>query len=901
MQEKLELAKALAKNEPAKALEIYKELLAQNQQNAAVYAGIAELLLADNQHQNASEYFTKAIELIEQNELLSTENCAVLADLENKLAFCLNDAHLKAFRLTKSMIFSLISSNASTHIARSLNASGDESFSLIAAGDEYLISYINALKKEQNCASIAHSFLQNAKEFLEVLNKPFCALACSLLGFWLTPPQCQKNALIFLSLIFLELGARDVARLSLKTALEENSALDENSATPQNYPDFLALALRLQAAFALQDGGADAAFDILEPVFSLEQNFKNHLSKANIFLAKKDFLSVKKELELAKTTSQNSQNPKNSLAQITAFESFVAFNEGDLLGAKNLSLEALKIKPNLRIALLTLSLVAIKTNDDKLNIFACKELLKLNPYNESAWINLSGTLHKISMCDESIEIANKALCFYPKSTGLLSNLATAYHQNKQIEKAISLYEKVLEIDPNMSNIFSNLSGIAADANDWQKALEYTNKALQISPKNITMLSNKAKILIELQTPPEQIEKIADEIDSIKKDLSYELRGYLAKKLFKYNQALKYYKKAFEMDSNNTSLLKSIGGIYKELSDFENFELCYKEYLKTHPNDAQAYSHLAFTSHYIYGKDEKELFTYAKNYGKIIESRTPYRYNTFAPKKGRLKVGFCSGDFKKHPVGYFIEGLMSLLDKSKFELFAYTTNAKEDELTARLKPHFEHYKSIYNKSAEHCAKLIHDDGINILFDLSGHTGGNVLPAFAYKPAPVQVTWLGYFATTGLNAIDYIVADPFICPPSESEVMVERIWNLPNCYLNYSLRADYFTDELLQIDIVMPCDKNVYFTFGSFSNLSKMKEHVVALWSKILKAVPNSKLFLKYRQLNYDEQKEHFCRRLLYLRANMREYIKDKPVFNTASFARDVEAMRMWSEFISRIPK
>ena len=1003
MQEKLELAKALAKNEPAKALEIYKELLAQNQQNAAVYAGIAELLLADNQHQNASEYFTKAIELIEQNELLSTENCAVLADLENKLAFCLNDAHLKAFRLTKSMIFSLISSNASTHIARSLNASGDESFSLIAARDEYLISYINALKKEQNCASIAHSFLQNAKEFLEVLNKPFCALACSLLSFWLTPPQCQKNALIFLSLIFLELGASDVARLSLKTALDKNAALDENTATPQNYPDFLALALRLQAAFALQDGGADAALGILEPVFSLEQNFKNHLSKANIFLVKKDFLSAKNELELAKIASQNSQNPKNSLAQITAFESFVAFNEGDLLGAKNLSLEALKIKPNLRIALLTLSLVAIKTNDDKLNIFACKELLKLNPYNESAWINLSGTLHKISMCDESIEIANKALCFYPKSTGLLSNLATAYHQNKQIEKAISLYEKVLEIDPNMSNIFSNLSRIAADANDWQKALEYTNKALQISPKNITMLSNKAKILIELQTPPEQIEKIADEIDSIKKDLSCELRGYLAKKLGKYNQALKYYKKAFEADSNNTSLLKSIGGIYKELSDFENFELCYKEYLKTHPNDAQAYSHLAFTSHYIYGKDEKELFTYAKNYGKIVESRTPYRYSAFAPKKGRLKVGFCSGDFKNHPVGYFIDSVIPLLDKSKFELFAYTTNAKEDELTARLKPHFEHYKSIYNKSPEHCAKLIHDDEINILIDLSGHIALNALETFAYKPAPVQASWIGYWASTGLEAMDYVVGDPIVSPPSEAEVMVERIWNLPKCFYHFSLPPDASSNELLAINPEPPCVKNGFITFGSFNNLSKMNEHVVALWSKILKAVPNSKLFLKYRQLNDDEQKEHFCRwfgkygvsadrlilegqspryellnaynrvdlaldpfpfhgttttaesvmmgvgvltlkgysyltrigetsminsglaefiandeneyfskaisiskdieKLSYLRANMREYIKDKPVFDTAKFAKDVEAMLegMWSEFISRIPK
>ena len=128
-------------------------------------------------------------------------------------------------------------------------------------------------------------------------------------------------------------------------------------------------------------------------------------------------------------------------------------------------------------------------------------------------------------------------------------------------------------------------------------------------------------------------------------------------------------------------------------------------------------------------------------------------------------------------------------------------------------------------------------------------------------------------------------------------------MPNCYLNCSLRADYFTNELLQIDRVMSCDKNVYFTFGSFNNLSKMNEHVVALWSKILKAVPNSKLFLKYRQLNDDEQKEHFCRRLSYLRANMREYIKDKPVFDTAKFAKDVEAMLegMWSEFISRIPK
>ena len=211
------------------------------------------------------------------------------------------------------------------------------------------------------------------------------------------------------------------------------------------------------------------------------------------------------------------------------------------------------------------------------------------------------------------------------------------------------------------------------------------------------------------------------------------------------------------------------------------------------------------------------------------------------KPQRLRIGLVSGDLRNHPVGYFIESLLTQLNPSSVELFAYPTHFIEDELTARIKPHFASWTPLFNKSDQKAARLIHNDGVHILIDLSGHTDHNRLPVFAWKPAPIQISWLGYWATTGVPEIDYLLGDPYVTPYDEANHFTEKIWQLPECI--YCL-----TEPTVALEVEpLPALSTGTITFGCFNNLAKMTNEVVALRAKILKAVPGSKLFLKAKRL------------------------------------------------------
>ena len=134
-----------------------------------------------------------------------------------------------------------------------------------------------------------------------------------------------------------------------------------------------------------------------------------------------------------------------------------------------------------------------------------------------------------------------------------------------------------------------------------------------------------------------------------------------------------------------------------------------------------------------------------------------------PRPKRLRVGLVSGDLHNHPVGYFLESVLSQIDSSRMELIAYPSDHKVDELTVRITPYFSAWKSLAGLSDKADADLIHGDGIHVLLDCSGHTGKNRLPMFAWKPAPVQVSWPGYFASTGVAEMDYLLGDPHVHRP------------------------------------------------------------------------------------------------------------------------------------------
>ena len=212
-----------------------------------------------------------------------------------------------------------------------------------------------------------------------------------------------------------------------------------------------------------------------------------------------------------------------------------------------------------------------------------------------------------------------------------------------------------------------------------------------------------------------------------------------------------------------------------------------------------------------------------------------------PSQNDCVLVWCLGISGSTQSGYFLEGVLAQIDPARIELIAYPTHDVEDELTDRIRPHFKDWKPLVGKSDEEAARLIQADGVHILLDLAGHTEHNRLPVFAWKPAPVQASWLGYFATTGVAEMDYLLADKISVPEDQQEQFTESIWYLPDTRL-------CFTVPKINLPVApLPALSKGMITFGCFQNLSKISDDVLAVWSAILAALPNARMRMQCKQL------------------------------------------------------
>jgi len=281
----------------------------------------------------------------------------------------------------------------------------------------------------------------------------------------------------------------------------------------------------------------------------------------------------------------------------------------------------------------------------------------------------------------------------------------------------------------------------------------------------------------------------------------------------------------------------------ELNRLEEAELSFREALKFRPNHLAARSNLLFSLNYRSTLSPVDSLEEAKRYGQIVAQPIENQLSASSMRKARrpMRIGFVSGDLRQHPVGYFLENILKNINKKLMSLHAYVSDPGEDELTLRIKTCFDSWNSIASQNDERAAKTIHGHDLDVLIDLSGHSARNRLPLFAYKPAPIQCTWLGYFSTTGLAAIDYMIADPYVVPADEEEFYAEKVIRLPESYL-------CFTPPSYDINPgPLPAEQNGYITFGCFNNLSKLSDQVIGLWSQLLRERPTAKLFLKAKQL------------------------------------------------------
>ncbi|MDI1299324.1 tetratricopeptide repeat protein [Methylotenera sp.] len=432
-----------------------------------------------------------------------------------------------------------------------------------------------------------------------------------------------------------------------------------------------------------------------------------------------------------------------------------------------------------------------------------RAVLSITPENVDIYIKLASLLKSIGNSAESADCFAKALSINSLLEDAQNDLGLALADQGRFFEAEICYQNAIKIAPNFWKAHNNLGLTLHSLARFKEAEAAFEKAVELNPNEALIYSNLSLPLVA--------------------------QGQIKK-------AEVYLKKAIEINPTYVNAYINLGTNYLGQGFAQEAEFAFLEALRFDQNSTKARSNLLFTLNYSGGHTAEYRLQQARQYGKTVDEKVNFVFTSWLQVSDvrRLRIGLVSGDLRQHPVAYFLENWAKYIDSSRFELIAYTTDSREDEVTTRLKPHFSGWRSLVGLNDVAAAELIHSNAIHILIDLSGHTAENRLPVFSYRPAPIQVSWLGYFATTGITSLDYFIADEVGVPEESKKHFVEKIKYVANTRL-------CFTPPSSLIDISpLPALTNGYITFASFQTLVKASGDVLALWAGVMQAVPNSKL-------------------------------------------------------------
>jgi len=320
---------------------------------------------------------------------------------------------------------------------------------------------------------------------------------------------------------------------------------------------------------------------------------------------------------------------------------------------------------------------------------------------------------------------------------------------------------------------------------------------------------------------------------------YNLGLHLAE-LRHYTESLESLTRASALMPTEPRIHNALGFVLNKQGRNAEAIACFRRALRLEPGFVTAHDNLVYYLHFEFDCSPEAMYREHHEWNKrhAIHLRPPGQYHNVPDPARRLRVGYVSADFRVHSVARFLEPLLSAHDRNTVEVYCYANSKRTDHVTARLAAHAAHWRDICDLDDDALAQLIRSDQIDILIDLGGHTANNRLGMFARKPAPLQISWLGYPDTTGLTGIDYRITDSWTDPPGQTEAWhSEILLRLPHGFLCYRPPADCGPVTQPPVTTGKP------LTFGSFNALPKTTRRVVALWSSILTALPDARLILK----------------------------------------------------------
>jgi predicted O-linked N-acetylglucosamine transferase (SPINDLY family) len=322
--------------------------------------------------------------------------------------------------------------------------------------------------------------------------------------------------------------------------------------------------------------------------------------------------------------------------------------------------------------------------------------------------------------------------------------------------------------------------------------------------------------------------------------AYNNLGMVCRSQDELGQAVSCYRRAIALDPQLAESYNNLGTLLKDLGQVDEALASYRRTLELRPDWAVTHSNLLFTRHYCPGVTRQELAAahaeFEQRHAAPFRSRWPLHANSREAERP-LRVGFVSFDLARHPVGLFLVRVLESLDRSQCQAVCYSTRRGGDDITARFQAAAAVWRDAYRLSDDQLAEQIRADQIDILFDLAGHTAKNRLLVFARKPAPIQISWAGYVDTTGLAAMDYLLADRYEIPPEAEGDYRERVLRMPHGYVTFDPPSEAPPVGPL------PAFNSGHVTFGSFNNLAKVSAPTVAAWVDILRRTPGARLLLR----------------------------------------------------------
>lgn len=446
---------------------------------------------------------------------------------------------------------------------------------------------------------------------------------------------------------------------------------------------------------------------------------------------------------------------------------------------------------------------------------------------------------------------NNALVGNENSSVVLSDLGIAIFRQGRREEALKYFQKAIDIDSTYARGWCNYGSALIECGLVDEALTACKIAVRLQSNLYEAQKNYASALSLSGSFKEAARHmlLAAGLKSHKAE-SWIEAGDTCREAGMMSRAITCYRKVLTLDPSNIAMSVHQSELLLGTGEHCKAEKLIEKMLDDPPEDPLLHSSLLMSLQYLPTVNQSRMFLEASRWGNLHGIRMPKATPDALSSDKKVRIGYVSADFYRHPVGVFLLPLLRNRNRESFTVVCYSNSLRNDAVTAEIISLVDEWRVIAGQKDHDVIEVIRQDQIDILVDLSGHTAGNRLPLFAGRPAPVQVSFLGYSHTTGLKAIDYLLYDNYSLRLDDEQWFTEKIIRLQQGRFCYQA-PDFVPD----VDL-LPAVENGYVTFGCFNNPAKINADVIALWSRILLKITNSRLVLKWKSFAYSENRKRF---------------------------------------------